>query len=336
MIKISNLSGMIPIFALSLCTSLAQADIIDGGVVTISFETDADGNGLANGLAITEAPAGNTDIEIRDSDGPTTRVPEGNGNQLIPVSNFFTITSTGNDHVGAAIFDTTPRFTDGLGVSGPNSFPIPADADIADPDLLVNTGNVLILQEDNQIAGRDTRRDGDGNLIFRQPDDDVHPGSIVFDFNEAVTAISIDLVDFNGGASGEVTLSDIAGNQRVLTVPEEFTYDLAEVLEDTEGDRLGDGDPSNDPVEGFATLVFGELGPQFGEGRLDENGDEIQTTVVDTGDFDINQVVTIEVAFGGPNPSGAIDNLVFAVPEPSSAILLAGFGLFGISLRRRK
>ena len=337
MIKISNLSGMIPIFALSLCTSLAQADIIDGGVVTISFETDADGNGLANGLAITEAPAGNTDIEIRDSDGlPGATVPVGDGSQLIPVSNFFTITSTGNDHVGAAIFDTTPRFTDGLGVSGPNSFPIPADADIADPDLLVNTGNVLILQEDNQIAGRDTRRDGDGNLIFRQPDDDVHEGSIVFDFNEAVTAISIDLVDFNGGASGEVTLSDIAGNQRVLTVPEEFTYDLAEVLEDTEGDRLGDGDPSNDPVEGFATLVFGELGPQLGEGRLDENGDEIQTTVVDTGDFDINQVVTIEVAFGGPNPSGAIDNLVFAVPEPSSAILLAGFGLFGISLRRRK
>lgn len=73
-----------------------------------------------------------------------------------------------------------------------------------------------------------------------------------------------------------------------------------------------DGDPSNDPVEGFAKLLFRDLDPQNGEGRLDDDGNPILTSVVDTGDFDISDVVTIEIAFGGPNPSGAVDNLVFS------------------------
>ena len=309
-------------------------------VVNVGFETDADGNSLVNGLAITEAPAGNTNIQIRDSDGPSTTVPEGNGSQLIAVSNFFTITSTGDEHVGAAIFDSTPFFSPGIGTSGPNAGPIPADGDIADEDLLVNTGNVLILQEDSQIPGRDTRRDGDGNLIFNQPDDDVNDGSIFFNFSEAVEAVSIDLVDFNGGASGEVTLTDVDGNERLFIVPEEFTFDIADELHEVEGSRLGDGDPSNDPVEGFATLLFDELTPQDGEGRFDSDGVARLTSVSDTGGFDIGQVVTIEVAFGGPNPSGAIDNLVFstataAVPEPSTVLLL-GMGSVCLAARRRR
>ena len=329
MININKLLGMLPIFGLVLCTSLVQAD-----VTTVDFETGADGNSLANGLAITEAPAGNDDIMIRDSDGPTIRVPEGNGSQLVAVSNFFTITTTGDEHVGAAIFDSTPLLSGGT--SGPNAFPIAGS--VADPDLLVNSGNVLILQEDSNIDGPDTRRDANGNLIFNQPDDDVNAGSIFFNFTQAVAPVSIDLVDFNGGAGGLVTLTDVDGNERAFTIPEEFTFDLAEILEVAEGDSLGDGNPSNDPVEGFATLTFDESAPQSGEGRLDDDGNPIVTSVADTGAFDINQVTTIEVAFSGSNPSGAIDNLVFAtvaVPEPTSGLLL-GLVSVGIAARRRR
>ena len=332
MMNINNLLRMLLIVGLSFGATQAQ-------VVNVGFETDADGNSLVNGLAITEAPTGNRDIQIRDSDGPTIRVPEGDGSQLIAVSNFFTITSTGDEHVGAAIFDSTPFFSPGTGTSGPNTQPIPADdGDIADEDLLVNTGNVLILQEDSGIPDADTRRDDFGNLIFNQPDDDVNDGSIFFNFSEAVEAVSIDLVDFNGGASGEVTLTDVDGNERRFIVPEEFTFDIADVLDEEEGSRLGDGDPSNDPVEGFATLLFDELTPQEGEGRFDDDGIARLTSVSDTGDFDIGQVVTIEVAFGGPSPSGAIDNLVFstaAIPEPSTVLLL-GMGSVCLAARRRR
>ena len=328
MINISNLSRTLLICGLFLCTSIAQAQVI-----TLDFETDAQGNSLANGLAITEPPAGNDDIDIFDSDVGGT-LAAGNGNQLIAISDLVTIASTGNDHVGVAIFDSTP-FVSG-GTSGPNASIHPENGDIADPDLLVDSGNVLILQEDSNIAGPDTRRDGDGNLIFNQPDDDVNDGSIFFDFSEAVTAISIDLVDFNGGASGVVTLTDLDGDERVFTIPEEFTFDLSEVLEDTEGDALGDGDPSNDAAEGFATLLFDESDPQDGEGRLDDAGNPIVTSVVDNGDFDIDQVTRIEVAFGGPNPSGAVDNLEFAinvVPEPSAGLLL---GMVSVCLAARR
>ena len=60
--------------------------------------------------------------------------------------------------------------------------------------------------------------------------------------------------------------------------------------------------------------------------------------MADTGAFDINQVTTIEVGFSGSNPSGAIDNLVFAtaaVPEPTSGLLL-GLVSVGIAARRRR
>ena len=179
---INNKSRALLIFVLSVCTSVAQA----GGIfeITVDFETDAEGNFLANGRAVTEAPAGNDDIDIFDSDGPSVRVPEGNGDQLIPVSNFFTITTTGDEHVGAAIFDSTPLFADPAdGTSGPNAFPIPSGSgDISDEDLLVDLGNLLILQEDSNIDGPDTSRDADGNLIFNQPDDDTNEGSIFFNF----------------------------------------------------------------------------------------------------------------------------------------------------------
>ena len=328
MININKLLGMLPIFGLVLCTSLVQAD-----VTTVDFETGADGNPLANGLAITEPPAGNNDIDISDS-ANSERLAEGNGNQLVAVSNFFTITTTGDEHVGAAIFDSTPLLSGGT--SGPNARPI--EGSIADPDLLVDSGNVLILQEDAGIPGPDTSRDGNGNLIFNQPDDDVNAGSIFFNFTQAVAPVSIDLIDFNGGAGGLVTLTDVNGNERAFTIPEEFTFDLAEVLHETEGNTLGDGDPSNDAEEGFATLTFDESAPQSGEGRLDDDGNPIVTSVADTGAFDINQVITIEVGFSGSSPSGAIDNLVFAtaaVPEPTSGLLL-GLVSVGIAARRRR
>ena len=122
-----------------------------------------------------------------------------------------------------------------------------------------------------------------------------------------------------------------------IFIPEEFTFDIADELDSAEDDVLGDGDPSSDPVEGFARLLFRDLDPQSGEGRFDDDGNPIVTSVLDNGDFNISEVVTIEIAFGGPNPSGAVDNLVFsttAIPEPS-AVLLLGIGSVCLADRRR-
>ena len=344
---INNKSRALLIFVLSVCTSVAQA----GGIfeITVDFETDAGGNFLVNGRAITAPPTGNTDIETDDSPNISPpadtgqSIPEGNGEQFVSVNQFFTITTTGDEHVGAVIFDSTPQFLPGLGTSGPNSIPIgnPGDQIIADPDLLVNLGNILILQEDQDISGADVFEDlivpgvsDPTTRVFRRPDDDTNEGSIFFNFFGAVEPVSIDLIDFNGGAGGEVTLTDVDGNERIFTVPEEFTFDLAEVLDATEGDPLGDGDPSNDAEEGFATLLFDELARQNGEGRLD-GGNPILTSVTDNGAFDISQVVTIEVAFEGTNPSGGIDNLVFLIPEPTAGLLL-GIASVCLAARRRR
>ena len=53
-----------------------------------------------------------------------------------------------------------------------------------------------------------------------------------------------------------------------IFIPEEFTFDIADELDSAEDDVLGDGDPSSDPVEGFARLLFRDLDPQNGEGRF--------------------------------------------------------------------
>ena len=63
------------------------------------------------------------------------------------------------------------------------------------------------------------------------PSDAENAGSIFFNFSEAVARFSIDLVDFSSGASGLVTLTNVDGDERVFTVPEEFTFDIADELD---------------------------------------------------------------------------------------------------------
>ena len=309
--------------------------------LTIDFQADANGNLLANGQAITTPPAGNTDIDTDLPGGNTGSLPTGDGSQIVAVSSLFEISTTGLDHVGAAIFDSTPFFGVGNAANGPNTEIIGNNQDsVADPDLLVDLGNILILQEDNDISGADVVEEP-GSIEtrrFLRPDDDDGAGTILFSFFNPVELESIDLIDLNGGAAATLTLTDSSGGVRIFDVPEQFTFDLEEFLSFSEqngtfidDDALGDGDPSNDGAEGFATLLFDELALNSGErvspATINPNSDA---------DFDLTRVASLSVFFHGNNSSAALDNLVIVsvVPEPTS-ILLISFASLGV-LRRRK
>ncbi len=183
-----------------------------------------------------------------------------------------------------------------------------------DPDLLVNRGNILILQNDGSSA----TSNGVNGLQYDFPNDEKDfndRGAIVFDFLNPVELLSIDMVDINGSAGATLTLTDADNRTRTYTVPEQWTTDV-----------------TNDPV-GWQTLDLTTLLPQASEPNA-AGGD---ATAVEDAGFDPLQVVKLDVAMTGsgrhPSPSGAIDTLVF-VPEPGSAVL-AGLGLLTLAGRRR-
>jgi hypothetical protein len=160
---------------------------------------------------------------------------------------------------GAAIFDS-----DSAGPNDPSQ----------DPDLLVNQGNVLILQNDSgsnppAVAG-----------IYPRPNDDEHGGAIQFDFHRWLEPLSIDLIDIdlpNQGAS--IVLTDFFGNTRTYTVPSNWTGDIDQ----------------SEP--GVGTLDLTDPSPQAGFGSI--------ATAVDVGAYDPLSVVQMVVNFSG---SGALDN----------------------------
>ncbi len=201
-------------------------------------------------------------------------------------------------HNGATIFDSDP--------TGPNS-------GSQDPDLLVDRGNILILQSNNPGSANDTSLDGTYGLVYDNPNDEADfndRGSIVFDFIAPVVALSLEIVDANGGFLAEIILTDGSNLNRTFTVNSGFSEDI---------NVCG-------VCNGYETLDLTNIGVQVGEGGGTASG-------VDDVGFDQFDVTRLEVKFLGNPSSGGIDTLVF-VPEPSTGLLLA-LGLVGLGQSRR-
>ncbi len=246
----------------------------DGGNHTLRFESEISGSPGGSNFFLDEISIGADlgvcqtcivlDFETED-DGVTVLA---NGQDISTPPEFgvhVAISGSGNNR-GPAIFDSTPG-----GPNDPGPFP---DSDL---DLLVDLGNLLILQEDpNQsVPG-----------FFNDPDDAETGGSLIFDFVEPVECQSVDLVDIDGGPPAQcatVTLIDGSGLTRTYSVPAEWTSDLN----------------FNGPP-GYGTLDLTTLDPQPGF-------NSVATASEDAG-FDPSGVVRAEIALCA---SGAVDNFEF-------------------------
>ena len=201
-------------------------------------------------------------------------------------------------HLGVTVFDSS---SSGVNSSG------------RDVDLLVNLGNILILQSaEFPVSSVDPTY----GLRYETPDDeDRHwmRGSIVFDFIDPVELTSIVVIDADEGFRGDFVLTDDTGKTRSYVVPSDWTFDR-----------------SIDGPDGFQTLFLDSLAPQVGEGGA------TATAVEDLG-FDPTRVRQLEVQFNGSPGSGGLDNLVI-VPEPSTIFLalLGFFATIGLTWRNRR
>ncbi len=214
-----------------------------------------------------EADAETFEIDFQTEDDFTTPLVNGQDISTPPeFGNQFDILSAGTDHFGPAIFDTDP--------SGPNQFS-------SDQDLLVDTGNALILQGNSNQSTPG---------IFNNPDDSAFGGTLSFDFGELQFArhammTSIDLIDMCLGANNgsTVTLTDVLGSQVIYSVPPGWTSEV-----------------NTDGPPGFGTLDLTTLDPQPG----------FLATATATGDdeFIPGEVVRIDIELSG---SGAVDNFHF-------------------------
>lgn len=229
---------------------------------------------------------------------------EGQANgQAISGGEFPGVTISSSDagvtHSGPAIFDSNP--------AGPN-------AAGGDPDLLVNTGNLLILQN-NAFPTQTTPG------IFDTPNDEAdygpsNEGHLLFSFDPlGVEVQSILLVDLNGGAEVDIILTDVLGNTLEYFVPEMWTKDIADC---------------GFTCAGFKVFDLQTLAAQVGE----EPSNSTTPAPTVTGAYDKFSVLSMELRFHGTSPSAAVDNLSF-VPEPSTALLL-GLGLAAMAGTRRR
>jgi hypothetical protein len=190
------------------------------------------------------------------------------------------------DHIGLAIFDSD--------FGGPND-------GLGDQDLVVDSGNILILQN-NELPTQTIPG------FFDTANDDEDGGNFNIMFDQPVFMNSIELIDINGGGMLTVSLFDQGGNSRVYDVPNQWTGDITQP-----------GQP------GFQVLDLTTLLPQLGVGP---GGN---ATAAEFGAFDPTDVINVAISFSG---SAAIDNINF-VPEPGTA-LLVGLGLGALGLRRRR
>ncbi len=214
--------------------------------------------------------------------------------------NLITVSSTRANalgNLGATIFDSDAA--DQL----PNT---------QDPDLLVGTGNILILQNDESPA---TSVDATYGLVYDFPndeDDGADRGSLVITFLTPSELRSVDLVDVNGGVEFDVILTDVNNLTRTYSAGPKWTTDV-----------------TVNPT-GYKTLDLTTLADQPGE-PLATGG---PATAVEDAGYDPFNVVSLEVVIGGSRPSGGIDNIVF-VPEPATAAL-AGLATVLVAGRRRR
>jgi len=174
----------------------------------------------------------------------------------------FVISSEGAN-LGAALFDSTP--------GGPN-------AASQDPDLLVGSGNVLMLQD--SLTGTQSVPG-----IFDRPNDDRDGGLLALDLPRPVRARSLELIDQDTGlgTGTTVTLIDENGRTRTYYVPPGFTEDVH---------QTGTG--------GWRTLRLDTLNPQ--PGYLATATASQQPGFLDA------KVRRIEVQLSG---SGAIDDFLY-------------------------
>ena len=157
---------------------------------------------LAILLGTSAATAAPVVIDFQTEDDMTT--PLVNGQSVSSPVNFgtlFSLTSTGSDHDGLAIFDSTP------------------EVNHSDQDLQVRLKNILIFQQKDS--------DQVGN-IFDDPNDEDDGGSIIFDFGqfEPVYMLSLDLIDIDDDGAAKVILTDVEEFTRTYVVPDNWTKDI--------------------------------------------------------------------------------------------------------------
>jgi len=245
---------------------LSDLGVPDGGLVSAVrvIITSTQGDLLGLGVSESEVPCLLLDFSTEDD----LVTPLVNGQHIdVEFGTVVTITSSGAN-AGLAIFDST--------VGGPND---PSQ----DLDLLVGTGNTLILQTENFPPN--------GSDIFPRPNDDEDGGTVTFAFDRSVRPQSLRLIDIDAGdGASSVVLVDGLGRQRVYTVPSNWTGDLTLAQ------------------PGHGVLDLTTLAPQLGFGST--------ATAVESPAFDPDAVVRIDVHLGG---SGGLDDLGVCPTQPQAA-----------------
>jgi hypothetical protein len=234
----------------------------DGGVHTIRFDSVITGapnitNFFVDDVslnAVTFDCTTCTTLDFTTEDDGVT--PLGNGQVIDTEFGVLVSISGAGPNNGPAIFDSNP--------AGPNN---PSQ----DLDLLVNRGNVLILQNSSAPAAV--------GGFYPRPNDAEAGGSLIFDFATASAPMSVVLIDIDDaiGEDSSVVLTDVGGATRTYTVPANWTGEAS-----------------------WLTLDLTTLAAQPGFGSV--------ATAVEGAGFDGNAVVRIRVNLGS---SGAVDDLSF-------------------------
>jgi hypothetical protein len=236
-------------------------------------------------LAVNGAHAGLT-IDFETEDDFVTALADG---QIIDseFGNLISITHL-NGGAGLSIYDTNQ--------TGGN-----------DPDLEVDLGNALIVQEDQGGFGTN-----DGSFFTNGGNDAGLSGGasamFMIDFLGGVVPTAITLIDIDDSGDQTVVLelTDGSGFMRTYNVPTSWTNDV-----------FDDG-----PV-GYQVLDLTTLAGQLGEAG------STATATEDAG-FDGDTVVSMKVTVNG---SAGFDNIEL-VPAPSALVALAAG--FGVMTRRRR
>jgi len=242
----------------------------DGGLHTLRFESETTGNPAITNFFVDDVSIGVPEVDCRVRECVTLdfeteddfATPLVNGQDISTGPEFGNLVAISGfgPNFGPAIFDTSEF--------GPNFGG-------ADEDLLVRTGNALILQRfpAQTVPG-----------IFDVANDAEGGGTLRFDFVLSSELLSIDLIDVDlapGNQDVIVTMFDAAGATRSYFVPRGWTEDIA-----IEG------------APGYRTLDLTSLANQPGA--------HATATGAEDAGFDALNVVRLEVFLFG---STAVDNL---------------------------